>query len=151
MCKGTRGQSVVLNQTGQGRTCCLAIAENVIIYSAKQDIRQASERKDMKGQKRRGKDREDTWDKAREAKWRRRKMRRDKKEETSEEMCDRPLWPDWKQTWALPADSIRHHAARTHAPPCRCRSKKSLHPTELSSTEVWSHQKISEWRGTRPE
>lgn len=44
MHRGTRGQSMHLNRIGQRRIYCLIIAENLIIYSDKQYIRQAGEK-----------------------------------------------------------------------------------------------------------
>lgn len=65
-----------LNQTGQGRIYCPIIAQNLIIYSDKQYIRQAVEKAargtggDTKGKKSRGEDPK------RELKRRGKKMRR---------------------------------------------------------------------------
>lgn len=105
MCKRTMGQSMLLNQTVQGRIYCLIIAENLIIYSAKYYMRQTGEKADT-GRGRTWKDKrvEGGMERGRGEMERKENEKRQIKAEISEEMYDRPLLFDCKQTSALPAD-----------------------------------------------
>ena len=139
MLLGTRGQSMHLNRTGQRRIYCLTMAGNLIIYSDKQNVREAAE----KAARGRGR----TWKERAEG----RMEREDRWEETR-----RRRYQSWCKI-VLSCFTISKRADKDitfHTRWCRCHFNKSLNyvlfsAVKMASSVLWgevgSQQNLWMW------
>lgn len=124
MCKRTMGQSMLLNQTVQGRVYCLIIAENLIIYSVKQYMRQTGEKaatgrgRTWKDKRAEGRMERERWN-GEERKWEETRKRRYQRRCTA--ILSRLTVSRHRLCQQINKD-ITFHTTR-----CRCHSEKSLH------------------------